>query len=72
MRNDVSHVFFETHVDHSIGLIQTEISANVEKEQFLVQHVHQSAGRGDDDVNTTETQPIRKAEAENFASENTF
>ena len=38
-------VLLEAHVDHAVGLIETEVAADLEVQHLLVQHVHETAGR---------------------------
>lgn len=49
-RHDVSNVLLESEIDHSICLVHTHVLAAFEREPFLLQHVNESAGRGDDDM----------------------
>lgn len=48
--HNVSDVVLEPQVDHAIRLVHTQILAIRKPESLLLQHVDQSAGRGNDDV----------------------
>ncbi len=50
--DDVADLFLEAHVDHSIGLVEAQIAAHVQVEYLLVEHVDESARRGNDYMHT--------------------
>ena len=50
---DVGH---EAHVEHAIGFVQHEHLDRIELQAALVVEVEQTAGRGDDDVDTAAEQ----------------
>lgn len=50
---DRSDVVLKPHIDHPIGFIENEVSADGQIHHLLIQHVHQSSRSGCYDVNTS-------------------
>ena len=50
---DGSDVFLKAHVNHAVGLVQTQIATHVQVDDLLVQHVHEAAGSCHHDVDAT-------------------
>lgn len=55
---DGSDVFFKSHVNHPISLVQSQVPTDVQAHHLLLQQIHQSAGGSDHHVDTTVRSPI--------------
>ncbi len=58
VRENGADVLLEAHVEHSVRLVHHQIAADIEIHRFLPQHVHQSARRRHNDVNTAENKKV--------------
>lgn len=48
--HNIPHVVFETQIDHTVSFVHAEILAIVESEPFFLQHVNETPGSRDYDM----------------------
>lgn len=48
--HNISHIIFESQVNHPIRLVHTEVFAVIERESFLLQHIDESSWCRYDDM----------------------
>lgn len=41
--HNISHIVFESQVNHPVRLVHTEVFAVIERESFLLQHIDESS-----------------------------
>jgi len=58
IREDGADVLLKAHVNHTVGLIEAEVPANLQVQHLLVKHVHQTAWRCCYNVYTPANNPI--------------
>lgn len=50
LADDLADLRLETHVEHAVGLVENEVSDAAEVRLLRLEHVDETAGRGDDDL----------------------
>ncbi len=50
---NVADFFFEAHVNHAIGLVEAQVSAHVQIDDFLIEHVNESTRCGHNNMNSS-------------------
>ena len=53
LANDFADLRLETHIKHTVCLIHDEVGDATEVRLAGLEHINETAGRGDDDFNTT-------------------